>query len=111
MTRYIVDFTNVAPDRRLDALKSVLGRFVDNPVSVPSGPYRVNLGVHRVDPLALKEVAPPIGVSLSTRPHPHMEMDPTTVVRDAVNEITRRVERALNHLSGHVEVRLSVVAT
>lgn len=79
----------------------------------PRGAFRLALGVHRVDPLAMRDVAPPIGVTLASSPHPCIEAPPQEqldmTVRAARTQLTARLKAALNHLSGPVEVRLRVV--
>lgn len=110
MNRRFIDLTGVPPAHRLPLVEGAM-RQLRTPAELPHS-FRVALGVHRVDMLALRDVAPPIGVTLTSIAHPDAMMTRNeqvdTTIRAARVQLTTRLKAYMNHLSGPVEVRLRV---
>lgn len=78
----------------------------------PPGAFTLSLGVHPVDPMALRGTGPPVGVNLPFRPHRMVDYTDhapvMTLFRAAVKVVTGRLNEAMPQ--GTLDVRLRVSA-
>lgn len=116
VNRRFIDLTGVPPQDRLPLVEDAAQHLCGHTTAPPAeGPVTVSLGVHRVDPLALREVSRPLGVTLTLSPHPHVLLTPAERVeaatRAARGQLSSILRMAMNHLSGPVEVRLHMRGT